>query len=150
MTVSAWWSRRSRTAEVRVASWLKISGQCLNTRFVVIAIEPRSYRWLMIWNSRSAPVFVDGEIAEFVEDEQSRSEVAAQVAFELSGGLSGGESVDGVNGAGEQHGVATLARLQAQSGDQMGLAEPDAADEHDVGGVVEEAQAEEVSGPGGG
>ena len=26
----------------------------------------------------------------------------------------------------------------------MGLAEPDAADEHDVGGVVEEAQAEEV------
>ena len=42
MTVSAWWSSRSRTAEVRVASWLKISGQCLNTRFVVIAMEPRS------------------------------------------------------------------------------------------------------------
>ena len=63
---------------------------------------------------------------------------------EGSGGLGGGESVDGVNGAGEQHGVATLARLQAEGCDQMGLAEPDAADEHDVGGVVEEAQAEEV------
>ena len=44
----------------RVASWLKISGQCLNTRFVVIAREPRSYRWLMIWNSRSAPVLSIG------------------------------------------------------------------------------------------
>ena len=80
---------------------------------------------------------VDGEIAEFVEDQKTRSEVAAEVAFELPGGLGGGESVDGVDGAGEQHRVAALARLQAQCGDQMGLAEPDPADEHDVGGLVD-------------
>ena len=87
---------------------------------------------------------VDGEIAEFVEDQQPGSDIASEVAFELTGGLGGGEGVDGVDGAGEQHGVAPLARLQAEGCDQMGLAEPDAADEHDVGGVVEEAQAEEV------
>ena len=34
--------------------------------------------------------FIDGEIAEFVK-QQSRSQVAAQVAFELTGGLGGGE-----------------------------------------------------------
>ena len=46
------------------------------------------------------PGLVDGEIAEFVEDQQPGSDIASEVAFELTGALGGGESVDGVDGAG--------------------------------------------------
>ena len=66
---------------------------------------------------------VDGQISEFVEDQESWPEEACEVAFELSGGLGGGEGVDGVDGAGEQHGVTVLAGVQPQGGDQMRLAQ---------------------------
>jgi hypothetical protein len=41
-TDSAWWSRRSSKAEVRVLSLLKTSGHCLKARLVVMTVEPRS------------------------------------------------------------------------------------------------------------
>jgi len=54
-TASVWCSNRSRSADVSVLSLLKIFDQSLNTRLVVITIDPRSYRWLIIWKSKSAP-----------------------------------------------------------------------------------------------
>ena len=41
-TVSAWWSRRSSSAEVSVLSPLKMPAHWLYTRFVVIRVAPRS------------------------------------------------------------------------------------------------------------
>lgn len=41
-TVSAWWRRRSRTAEVMEESPLKMEGHCLNALLVVRLMEPRS------------------------------------------------------------------------------------------------------------
>lgn len=44
-----------------VLSLLKISGHFLYTRLVVMTVDPRSYRWLMIWNRRSAPALSFGK-----------------------------------------------------------------------------------------
>ena len=41
-TISAWWRRRFRTAEVMVLSPLKIEGHCLKALLVVSTMEPRS------------------------------------------------------------------------------------------------------------
>src|ERR1051326_2310901 len=40
--VSAWWRRRSSTAEVMVLSLLKMEGHCLKALLVVNTMEPRS------------------------------------------------------------------------------------------------------------
>ncbi len=52
---------------------------------------------------------VDGEVTDFVEDEELRVEVAAQFRFEVAFELSGAESVDDINGVGKEDGVTFLA-----------------------------------------
>ena len=59
-------------------------------------------------------------------------------------GLRGGQRVDDVDGAGEQHRVPALASGVAQGRHQMALAQADAGDEHDVGVLGDEVQVEQV------
>ena len=47
--------------ETKVLSLPKIRGQLLKGSLVVITIDPRSYRSLMTWNRRSAPVLSIGK-----------------------------------------------------------------------------------------
>nr|WP_244321115.1 hypothetical protein [Streptomyces melanosporofaciens] len=90
-------------------------------------------------------VFGQGEVAEFVDDQEFRSgeEVHAGLpaAFEcgfvtLGGQLGCGGEVDAVSG---------LDRGPGQGDREHGLADPGRADEQHVGGVVEEAQGGQVA-----
>ena len=47
-------------------------------------------------------------------------------------------------GGGEEHGVTLVAGGESQGDGEMAFSESDAADEHDIGEVVEELQTEEV------
>jgi hypothetical protein len=49
-----------------VLSPLKIEGHCLKALLEVMTMEPRSYRWLMTWKSRSGSALIDGQVAQFV------------------------------------------------------------------------------------
>ena len=49
-------------------SLLKIFGQSLNTQLVVITIDPRSYRSLIIWKSKSAPFLSMGRYPEQISE----------------------------------------------------------------------------------
>ena len=51
-----------------------------------------------------------------------------------------GEGVDHVDGGGEEHGVTLVAGGESQGDGEMAFSESDAADEHDIGEVVEELQ----------
>ena len=88
--------------------------------------------------------FVDGEISELVEYQDAGFDIAVETLLESAGGLGGGQGVDHVDGAGEQHRVAFFAGAQAQGDGQVRLAKSDAAYQHDVAGLFDELQAEQV------
>ena len=83
---------------------------------------------------------VDGQVANFIKDKYTWSSVLAQLELELRGGLCAGEGVDHVDGGGEEHGVTLVAGGESQGDGEMAFSESDAADEHDIGEVVEELQ----------
>ena len=87
---------------------------------------------------------VDREIAQFVEDQDTGSNVTTQFLLEPAGGLCSGEGVDHVDGAGEQHAVVMVACSEPHGNGEVALAQADPADEDDVGGLVDELQTEEV------
>ena len=89
-------------------------------------------------------VFVQGDVAEFVENEQIWAEVSLDLGFEAVVGLGSEQIIDDFDGGGEENTVAVEAGLVAQCGGQMGLSEPAAAEEDDVAFVGDEAEAEEV------
>jgi hypothetical protein len=70
-------------------------------------------------------VLVDGQVAEFVDDEKGGLEIAGKFALEAAGGLGGGQRVDDVYGGGEEDGVSIQAGGVAQRDRQMRLAEAD-------------------------
>src|SRR5215468_6862423 len=54
-------------------------------------------------------VLVDGQVTELVDNKDGGLDVAVKFAFELPGGLSGGECVDDVDGGSEEHRVSLQA-----------------------------------------
>jgi len=81
-----------------------------------------------------------GEVADLVDHQQVRAGVMAQAATQRGIAVECAEIAEQLAGAGEQHGVAAGQRLV---GDVLGdhrLADAVGADEHDVGGVVEELE----------
>ena len=87
---------------------------------------------------------VDGEVADFVEDKQSRVGVFAQFGFEGAFGLGGVESVDDVDGVGEENAHALLAGGVAECRGKMGFTETYESQEDDVRLVVDELESELV------
>ena len=85
---------------------------------------------------------VDGQVANFVQDEKSGSGVFAEFGFEGSAKLGGVEGVDDVDGVGKEDVVALQAGGVAEGGGEVGLAQADKAQKQDVGFVGDEAQAE--------
>ena len=89
-------------------------------------------------------VFVDGQISEFVDDEQARLEVLAQFAFEVAMRLGGGERVDDIDRGGKEHRVAAQTGGVPESDAEVTFTQADVGDEDDVGVVLNKAQAEEI------
>ena len=86
---------------------------------------------------------VVGEIADLVDGEDGRAGVAAQAAGEGGAGVLGGEVVQHVGGEGEAGAVAVQDRLVGEVLEQHGLAQAVGADQHDVGGFLDEGEREQ-------
>jgi len=87
---------------------------------------------------------IDGQVAEFIEDEKGRGEIAFEFGLESAVDLSGAQGVDDIDGVGEKDAVALLAGAVAEGGGEMGFAKADQAEEDDVGFFLDEAQTEEI------
>ena len=87
---------------------------------------------------------VDGEIADFIKDEEGGGGVFAQFGFEGAFGLGGVQGVDDVDGVGEEDALAVLAGGVAEGRGEVGFAKADETEEDDVGFVADELEAEEV------
>ena len=87
---------------------------------------------------------VNGQVAEFVNAQQRRFDEVVQRALDAAGGLRAGQRVDDVDGAGEQHPVPAQAGSVAERGHQVAFAQASAGDEHHVGVLGDEVQAEQV------
>jgi hypothetical protein len=89
-------------------------------------------------------LLVDGEVSELVNDEDARLQIFFHFAFEATGGLCGGQGVDDIDRAGEEHGVAVWAGGVSEGDAEVRFAETDVADEDDVGIFFDECQTEEI------
>ena len=87
---------------------------------------------------------VDGQIAYFIDGQDSGLEVTLEFGFEPANDLGGGKRVDDVHGGGEQHRVSAQTGFMGQGHDQVCFPEADSAHEDDVGFVFGEGQAKEV------
>lgn len=87
---------------------------------------------------------VNGQVADFIEDEKGRCGVFAEFGFERAFVLSGMEGVDDINGVGKEHAESLLAGRIAKRGGKVGFAQTDEAQKDDVGFVVDELKSEEV------
>ena len=87
---------------------------------------------------------VDRQVADLIEDQDLGPDVFFEFAFEAAGALSGAERVDYIDGGGKKNRVALQAGRVSQGGGQMAFAQPDAAQEDDVGPLGDKLQTEEV------
>lgn len=87
---------------------------------------------------------VDGQIAQFIEDEQRGLAVAVQGLFEPFGALCRGEGIDHLHGGSEAHAQPLQAGGIAERRGQMRLAKADVAEEDHVALLGEELQSEQV------
>lgn len=83
--------------------------------------------------------FVDGQVADLIEDEQMRAGIASHGGFEASLLLSGDQVVDRFNGIDVKDFVPVLTGLQCDGGGEVGLADTDRAEQDGVVFVLDEA-----------
>ena len=88
--------------------------------------------------------FVDGQKAEFVQDQKGRPGIFFQGLHHFSGGLGGSKVVDDIDGGGEQDGMSFQTSGITQGSGQMGFANSHAAQEDHIGFVLDELEAEEI------
>ncbi|KAG0184244.1 hypothetical protein DFQ28_011524 [Apophysomyces sp. BC1034] len=93
---------------------------------------------------RVGALFVDGQISQFIDDQDVRFDVAAQFAFEPALRVCGVHRVDDIYRGGEQHRVATQTGGMAERDTQVAFAEPDATEEDYVGVLFDEVQAKQI------
>src|SRR5271163_539948 len=89
------------------------------------------------------PALVDGEITDFIQNEQGWDEVFAQLGFEGAFGMGGAQGVDDIDRVGKEHAHALLAGGVAERRGEMGFTEADEAQEDDVRLVMDELETEE-------
>lgn len=78
-------------------------------------------------------LFVDGQVAEFVEDQQGRSDIFPEFLPQALRGLGGNEGVDHVDGGDPPHGMAGQAGLPSEGRGDVAFADADATEQDDVG-----------------
>ena len=91
-----------------------------------------------------AAALIEGEVAEFVEDEHAGGLVAFDFAGELVRGVGGVEAVDDIDGGCVEDGMALQAGGMPQGASEVGFAHPGGAEQDDVGASLEEAELEQV------
>jgi hypothetical protein len=64
-------------------------------------------------------LFIDGEIAQLIQYQQTGFEILAELGLESPGGLSGGEGIDDIDGGGEEHRIACQASGMAEGNTEM-------------------------------
>jgi hypothetical protein len=82
------------------------------------------------------PMLVDGQIAQFVQDQQAGFEVALEFGLESLCRLCCAQGIDHVHGAGEEHRIAFHACTLTQGAGQVGFTQAHPAQEDDVGVVL--------------
>ncbi len=87
---------------------------------------------------------VDGEVADFIQNEQFGSVVAVEFGFEIAFELGGAEGVDDVDSICEKDGMASLTGSVTKGAGQMRLPGPHEPQEDDVGFVLDELKAKKV------
>lgn len=65
-----------------------------------------------------------GQVPDLVQNKQCRREIAFELGFERPLSLGGTQGIDCVDGVGKKDAVAVLTSSVAQSGSQMGFADP--------------------------
>ena len=86
----------------------------------------------------------EGDVADFVDDEQRVAAEAAELVVESAGGVGVGEAVDPFGGGGEGDAVAGVAGADAEADGEVGLAGAGRAEEHDVVAGGDEVEGAEV------
>ncbi len=87
---------------------------------------------------------VDGQVSEFVHQQDSGTEIFLEFDGQASSVLRGGERVDDVNGCGEQNAVTSLTGGMAQRDAQVTFSQAHAADKNHIRFVFDELEAEEI------
>ena len=85
-----------------------------------------------------------GEVPHLVDHQQVLAGVEAQLSLEQGVGVEGGEFAEHAGSGGEAHGVALEDGAVGDIGGDGGFADAVGADQDDVGGLVEEVEAQEV------
>ena len=86
-------------------------------------------------------LFIDREVAQFIEDQESGSLVFFEFEEEAMSALGGSQGIDDFDGGGEAHGMALETGEVPQGDGQMGFAEADPAAEDDIDVLVDEIEA---------
>ena len=87
---------------------------------------------------------VHGQITQLVDYQKPRSNICLQRLGQGVGCLGGGERVDDVHGGCEQRRHVVKAGGVRERDGQVGFAQTDAPDEHDIGVLFDKAQAEQI------
>ncbi len=88
-------------------------------------------------------LLIQGEVAEFVADEQRRLGVDLQLTDERVIHLRRQQVIEHIHSGGEQHALIRLTGFPAEDLGQEGLAHPGIADENGAGSFLEEVQIEQ-------
>ncbi len=87
---------------------------------------------------------VEGDVADFVDDDQRDASESFEFVVEAAGAFSGGESVDPFGRGGECDSVAAAGGLDAERDREMGLAGAGRSQEDDVVRFSDEVELREV------
>jgi len=87
---------------------------------------------------------VEGEVADFIDDQDGAAQVAAELAAEVAGGVGSPQLADHVVQGGEVDRFAGRAGGDGQGAGQVRLAGAGRAQQRDVGGLGDEAEGGEV------
>ena len=86
----------------------------------------------------------EGDVADFVDDDQRVAAEPAQLVVETAGGVGEGEAVDPFGGGGEHDAVPGVAGADGHTDGEVGLAGAGRAEEDDVVAGGDEVEGGEV------
>jgi len=87
---------------------------------------------------------IEGEVSQFVNNQESRVLVTLNFASQLTAGFCGAEAVDYINSSSKQDAVAGQASGMAQGGGQMGFSDTRRPEQDHIGAAAQEVECQEM------